>query len=93
MPASRRLALLLCLAASGRAAKKATKKAEVADELLYLTDSTLEEALNGHRLLLISVNVRTHQNLCLGGRLLVTPFLSTAAACTGIAQAPRQYGS
>jgi len=47
--------LLLCLAASRTAAAKAKKKSDVADELLYLTDSTLEAALEAHPLLLISV--------------------------------------
>ena len=52
-----RLLLLLCLAASRTAAAKAKKKSDVADELLYLTDSTLKAALEAHPLLLISVSV------------------------------------
>lgn len=68
MAACRALALLF-LAASTHAAKKGAKKADVADELLYLTDSTLEEALNGHRLLLISINVRCRY-LCPQRRVL-----------------------
>jgi len=52
-----RLLLLLCLAASRTAVAKAKKKSDVADELLYLTDSTLEAALEAHPLLLISVSV------------------------------------
>ena len=53
-----RILLLLCLAASRTAAAKAKgKKSDAADELLYLTDSTLEVALEAHPLLLISVSV------------------------------------
>jgi len=48
--------VLLTLLALGSAAKK--KKSEVVDELLYLTDSTLEAALETNQLMLISVNVR-----------------------------------
>ena len=52
-----RVLLLLCLATSRTAAAKAKKKSDAADELLYLTDSTLEAALEAHPLLLISVSV------------------------------------
>jgi len=84
MAAGRRaLALLLFLAARGHGAKKAAKAADVADELLYLTDSTLEEALNGHRLLLISVNVRLSRHLCPGARLPSASFLTMASTAPG----------